>query len=133
MKISEYVKKYSQRGIPFWWVWGEFKEFIAEVVKWNKKGMAEEWQDFLLGLQGWLWNDFKIDGEIWRACKNSAKKFADREVVWQEIYKYVGLKDLNPGFMGNYKRLEKIVNHLSEFGIDKNKAEEAYQKIVLKK
>ncbi|MDP3244496.1 MAG: hypothetical protein Q8M83_02435 [bacterium] len=34
------------------------------------------------------------------------------------------------GYAGNYKKMKKIVNHLQKFGIDKEKAEEAYRKIV---
>ena len=55
----------------------------------------------------------------------------DRKQVWQEIYEFVGLDKNISGYVGNYNKIDKVINHLSKFGINKDKAEEAYRKIVL--
>ena len=134
MKISEYIKKYTKNNkLSFGGVAGEFGEFIVELLKFNKIGIKEEWQDFLLFLQGWLWSDFKIDGEVWKSAKESADKFADRKEIWREIYRHVGLENINSGYVGNYKRVEKVIKHLSDFGIEEKDSKDTFNKIVLNK
>ncbi len=52
MKIGEYIKKYTlgnRIGLKF--VWGEFRELITEIFRFNKSGILEEWQDFLHFIQ----------------------------------------------------------------------------------
>lgn len=134
MKIKDYIKEYTLgTKVPFKDVWGEIKEFIAEVIKFNKDGMAEEAQDAFHFLQLWLYWQFGINGEIWNISKKSVKKFMDRKKVWQEIYIFAGLDENISNYVGNYKKFEKVKNHLSAFGISSDKAEEAFRIIVLKK
>lgn len=132
MKISEYTKEYtSGRPITFRDFSWEIKELIIEIVKLNKDGIKEEFGDVFHFLQLWLYCRFGIDREIWRITKNSVKKFMDRKNVWNKIYIYVGLEKNISGYVGNYKKIHKVINHLQKFGINKEKAEEAYNKIVL--
>lgn len=133
MKISEYVKKYTKHNrIRFIDFLRESGEFIAEIFKLNRHGISEEFSDAVLFLQAWFWSDFKIDGEIWSLAKKSADKFESRREVWQKIYSYVGLKNIDSKFLGNYKKIKKVIEHLSEFGIEREKAEKAHKFINLK-
>jgi hypothetical protein len=133
MTIGEYVKEYtSGERVEFREVLAEERELIVEIFKLNQAGIKEEFGDVFHFLQLWLFWRFGIDEEIWKITKDSVKKFMDRKSVWNEIYIYVGLKNNISGFVGNYKKVHKVINHLQKFGINKKKAEEAYGKIVLK-
>jgi hypothetical protein len=57
----------------------------------------------------------------------------DRKLIWNEIYAHVGLPENISGYVGNYKKVEKVVRHLRGFGISGEKAEKAYKKVVLGK
>lgn len=132
MKISEYIKRYTAgRRICFSDVLREIKEFFIEIFKFNKAGIIEEFQDVLHFIQLWLYWRFKINGEIWIISKKSIAKFMERRPVWQKIYEFVGLDKNISGYVGNYNKVDKVINHLSKFGINKDKAVEAYKKIVL--
>lgn len=134
MLIKDYIKEYTLgTRVPFADVWGEMREFFAEVTKFDKAGMAEEAQDALHMLQLWMYWRLGVNGEIWRITQGSVKKFMDRKKVWQEIYVFVGLDKNISNYVGNYKKSEKVINHLSVFGVSKEKAEEAYKEIVFKK
>jgi hypothetical protein len=131
MKIGEYIKKYTSGDrIFFKDVLAECVEFFAEVKKFNKRGMKEEFGDIFHFFQLWLFWDFGVDGEIWRFTKSSVDKFIDRKAVWRKIYEFVSLDKNVSNFCGNYEKIEKVVKHLSEFGIGKEKAEEAYRRVV---
>lgn len=133
MKISEYVKEYtSGKRVTFLEVISEKKELIIEIIKMNKDGIREEFGDVFHFLQLWLFWRFGVDGEIWKISENSVQKFMDRKKVWNKIYICVGLEENISGFVGNYKKVHKVVNHLKKFGINKEKAEEAYNKVVFK-
>lgn len=131
MTIKEYVKEYTAgRKICFSDVLREIKELFIELFKFNRRGIAEEFQDVFHFLQLWLYWRFGINGEFWGITKKSVAKFMDRKKVWQEIYEFVGLdKDIS-GYVGNYNKVEKVINHLSQFGISEEKAKEAYERIV---
>jgi hypothetical protein len=132
MKISEYVKKYTTgERITLREVFGEVKELFLEVLKLNGVGIKEEFEDVFHFLQLWFYWRFGVDGEIWKITENSVKKFIDRKLIWNKIYAFVGLPENISGYAGNYKKIEKVVNHLRKFGINREKAEEAYNKIVL--
>lgn len=134
MKISEYIKEYTAgKSITFRDVIVEINEFLAEIVKMKWNGIIEEFEDIFHFLQLWLYSRFGIDGEIWKITRHSVKKFIDRKLVWNRIYTSVGLPENISGYVGNYKKIEKVVNQLRKFGIDKEKAEKAYRQVVLEK
>lgn len=134
MTIKEYIKEYTDGNpIAFGDVFSEIKELSAELVRLDKNGIREEFQDVLHFLQLWLYWRFGLNGEIWKITNGSVKKFMDRKQVWNRIYVHAGLPENISGYVGNYKKMEKVVSHLQKFGIDKEKAEESYRKIVLEK
>lgn len=131
MKIREYIKEYTAgRGVYFKDVLREIKELFIEFFKFNRRGIAEEFQDVLHFLQLWLYWRFGINGGFWGITKKSVAKFMNRKKVWQEIYEFVGLDKNISGYVGNYNKVEKVINHLSQFGTSKEKAREAYEKII---
>lgn len=134
MKISEYIKDYTNgQRVKFKEILAEVNELLVEVFKLNFKGMAEEFEDVWHFLQLWLFWRFGLDGETWWISRHSVQKFVNRKKVWNRIYVEVGLSENISGYVGNYKKIEKVINHLAKFGIPKEKAEIAYQKIVLEK
>lgn len=134
MKISEYTKNYTDgRPVTLRNIFSEINELIVEFVRMNKDGIKEEFEDVFHFLQLWSYSRFNIDGEIWKITKNSVRKFIDRKQVWNRIYVLVGLPENISGYVGNYKKIEKVVNHLQRFGIAKEKAEEVYEAVVLSK
>ena len=134
MKIKEYVKEYTNGDrITFRDVFSEIKEFLAEVVRFNRAGINEEFEDVFHFLQLWLYWRFGLNGEIWGITKHSVQKFMERKKVWNKIYLSVGLPENISGYVGNYKKAEKVINHLGRLGIDRDKAKEAYRKIVSEK
>lgn len=131
MKISEYIKEYTSGDpIEFHSIIMEIDEMVAEIIKMNRSGIIEEFEDVFHFLQLWLHSRFGIDGEIWKITRHSVKKFMDRKYVWNQIYVSVGLSENISGYVGNYRKIEKVVKHLQRFGIEKEKAEESYRKIV---
>lgn len=132
MKISQYTIEYTEnrKPITFYYVWLEIKEFFVEIVKFNWGGIKEEFEDVLHFLQLWLYARFGVDGELWGITKHSVKKFMDRKIVWNRIYVFVGLSENISGYVGNYRKVEKVIKHLNKFKIEKEKAELAYKEIV---
>ncbi len=131
MTIKEYIKEYTAgRRICFSDILREIKELFVEIFKFSGQGITEEFQDVLHFLQLWLCWRFGIDGNFWRITKKSVAKFMNRKNVWQEIYEFVGLNKDISGYVGNYNKADKVVNHLSQFGISEEKAKDAYEKIV---
>ena len=134
MKISQYIKKYTAgKPITLWNVIVEAGELMAEIIKANKEGIKEEFEDVFLFIQCWLYWQFNIDGQMWKISQNSAKKFADRKPIWNRIYREAGLAENVSGYVGNYQKMEKVVRHLAELGIGREKSEEAYSKVILGK
>ena len=134
MNIAQYTKEYTDgRSVIFKDILSEVNEFFVEVIKLNKDGVKEEFEDVLHFVQLWLYSRFGINGEIWGITKHSVKKFIDRKLVWNKIYAYIGLPLNISGYVGNYNKIHKVINHLQKFGISKEKAEEVYAKIVLDK
>lgn len=135
MKISEYIKKYTDGNKIYFFgkrgVMTELGEFLHEVRKFNKKGMHEEWEDFLHFMQLWLYWRFGLNQEVWKCTQDSVNKFIERLRVWNKIYTYCGLPEDISGYVGNYNRPEKVVNHLNKYGIKKSTALDAYKKVVL--
>lgn len=130
---SEYVKAYTSgdRILLFKGVWHEVKELIDEILKMDRRGIAEEWGDVVLFIQLWLYWRFGLDGLLWRSSYDSVRKFMGRLCVWQDLYVYVGLDRHVSNFCGNYFREHKVVKQLGKFGIDAEKAQGAYQAIVV--
>lgn len=132
MKISEYVREYtSGRPIRFGRIFVEFFELIQEIFKFDKKGIREEFGDTLHFIQLWLFWRFKIDGELWKITQDSTDKFMKRREVWRKIYRYIGLPENISNYVGNYNREEKVIAQLKKFGVDENRAKEAYKKLVV--
>jgi len=132
MKVDIYIQSYTLgKRIPFRDVWSEIKELLIEIVKFNGAGIREESQDVLHFLQLWLFWKFGMNGKIWGITSNSVNKFMRRKEIWMRIYRHVGLDETVSNYVGNYKRLHKIKSHLSQFGVSDEKAEDAYQKIVM--
>jgi hypothetical protein len=132
MKVDYYVKNFtSGTRIRFSHVLGEVFELIAEIVKFNKNGIKEEWQDVLHFFQVWLYWRFGCNRELWKMTENSVDKFIGRKEIWRKIYLFVGLSPDVSNYAGNYLKKEKVVCQLAKFGIEKQKALEAYEKNVL--
>lgn len=133
MNIKTYIKNYTSGDrVTFDKVIDEINEFLQELLKLNKQGIKEEFGDIIHFLQLWLYWKFGINGNLWGVTQTSVKKFMNRKKVWQEIYKEVGLNINISNFCGNYKKVEKVTKQLSNFGITKEKAQKAYEKIVSK-
>ena len=131
MTIKEYIKEYTAgKRICFSDVLREIKELFIEFFKFSGQGITEEFQDVLHFLQLWLYWRFGVNGEFWGITKKSVAKFMNRKKVWQEIYDFVGLNKDISGYAGNYNKVNKVINHLSQFGISREKAREAYGKII---
>mgnify|MGYP001304296959 CR=1 FL=1 len=134
MLISEYIQKYtSRKRIHFAHVLSEIRELFWEILKMNKEGIAEEFQDVVHMMQLWVYWRFKINGEIWGWSKKSVTKFINRTETWQEMYEYLGLPRDISGYCGNYQKSFKVVKHLKDFGISEERALEAYNSIVKNK
>jgi len=131
MKVSYYCQEYTHGRVYFKDILKEIVEFLQELIKFNRKGMKEEFSDTISFVQCWLWNRFKIDGKLWKLALPSYQKFIKRRKVWQQIYNFVGIKH-RCTYCKNYQREYKVVRHLATFAISKEKALQAYQKIVLK-
>ena len=128
MKIKDYIKEYSNgEPIKFREVIGEVNEFLAEVFKWNRAAMREEFEDVLHFFQLWLFWRFGLNGEIWGITRHSVAKFMGRKAVWRKIYVAAGLPKDSSNFCGNCNKMEKVVKHLRNFGIEKEKAEAAFR------
>ena len=131
MTIKEYIKDYTAGNrIVLTNVLSEVKELIIEVIKLNKAGIEEEWGDVFHFIQLWFYWRFGINGRIWRISQKSVDKFISRKRVWNKIYVKAGLKENISGYAGNYKKLEKVIRHLAQFGVDKQNAERVYYQIV---
>ena len=129
--ISEYVKKYtSGRRFIFTDVLEELAELFAEVAKFDLAGIKDEFGDTLHFFQLWLYWRFGRDCEPWRITQGSINKYISRKAVWNKLYAYVGLPENVSGYLGNYKRIEKVVRQLGRFGVDKERAVDAFNVIV---
>lgn len=132
MKISEYTKNYTDgRPVTVRNILSEVREFAIEVLRWDKEKMSEEFEDVFHFVQLWMYRKFNLDGEIWKITRHSVKKFIDRKSVWNKIYAHVGLPENISGYVGNYKKVEKVIAHLGRFGISKELAVSVHDKIVL--
>lgn len=133
MKSKEYIDNYSSGNpIKFREVLGEFREFIDEVRKWNRAAMHEEFEDILLYFQLWLYWQFGMNGELWNSSRHSVAKTMARKPVWQKIYVAAGLPENISNFCGNCMKIEKVVKQLGKFGVEKEKAEDAFRKAMSK-
>ncbi|QQS38738.1 hypothetical protein IPM62_05125 [Candidatus Woesebacteria bacterium] len=132
MKISNYIKNYTAGNrITVKHIIAEINEYLHEVVRFNKSGMKEELHDIFHFLQLWLYWRVGLDGKVWKITQDSVDKFIKRRKVWENIYEYVGLDKNISKYCGNYKRKEKVIKHLSEYKVSREKSLAAYKKIVL--
>ncbi len=130
MRIKEFCQEYSARPVSFYDLACEVDEFVEEVLNFNISGIKEEFADVVVFLQMWLWNKFYLNGKLWKLGQSSFDKFIKRRAVWEQIYHYFGIKE-KCVTCKNYTRPHKIVNHLKNFGINKENSLKAYHKIVL--
>jgi len=129
--IKAFFEEYTNNEkVTFRSVIDEGNELLLEILKFNKKGVFEEYQDVFLFIQLWLYCKFGINQKLWSLSKDSTNKFIKRKAVWKQIYKYVGLKEDISNYCGNYNKIEKVIKQLSIFGISKQKAQKAYEKVV---
>ena len=131
MKINYFCNEYTHGKVYFKDIIDEVEEFFEELVKFDREGMKDEFADVISFSQMWLWNQFKINGKLWRLGLRSFNKFISRRKVWEKIYAYVGIKE-KCTYCRNYMRKHKVVKHLSKFNISEKKALKAYGFIVLK-
>ncbi|MFA5359042.1 MAG: 8-oxo-dGTP diphosphatase [Patescibacteria group bacterium] len=128
MKIGKYVKDYtSGKRVGFIRVLSEVKELAEAIAKFNKKDIKEEWQDILHFVQLWLYWRFGLNQDVWRYTGESVKKFMERKAVWGKIYKYAGLTENVSNYVGNYKKEEKVIKQLKNFGIDEITAKQIWE------
>lgn len=134
MKIKEHIREYTAGNrIYFKHILWETGELLVELFKFNKSGIIGELSDVFYFLQLWLYWRFGINGEAWGITERTVSKCIKRRKVWQEIYLFVGLDKNVSGYAGNYNKIEKVISHLSKFGINKERAEEAYSAIIVRK
>lgn len=132
MQITEYIWHYTNRKEMRWGgVWMEFMELVEAIRLLDWENIKEEVGDTLLFFQIWLFWQFSLDFKVWRITHHSARKFMARQPVWIELYITAGLNPKLDPSTANYKRLHKVVQRLTMFGVDKTKAKEAYNKVVL--
>ena len=132
MTIGEYIKDYTSGSrITFWRFLDEIRELLIEIIKFNRKGIKEEFGDSVHFLQLWMFWRFGLNGQIWKASQHSIDKFIKREEVWKKIYTHVGLRKDISNCCQNYKKVEKVIKHLRQFDIHEEKAREAYRKVAL--
>jgi len=131
MKINYFCNEYTHGKVYFKDIIDEIQEFFEELVKFDGEGMKDEFADVISFFQMWLWDQFKINGKLWKLGLRSFNKFISRRKVWEQIYVYVGIKE-KCTYCRNYMRKYKVVKHLSKFNIGEKKAIEAYEFIVLK-
>jgi hypothetical protein len=132
MKISEFVANYTDgKGVFLSHVYGEVVEMFEELFKADLDGINEEVSDVIAFSQMYLYWNYKYDGKLWGLGLPSFNKFMERRKVWGKIYKKAGLDSNISNFCGNYKRKEKVVKHLSNFGISEPKALLVYSEVVV--
>lgn len=134
MKIKEYISEYTAGNrIHFKHILWEIGELLIELFKFNKSGIIEELSDVFHFLQLWLYWRFGIKGETWSITEKTVTKCISRKKVWQKIYLFVGLDKNISGYAGNYNKIDKVISHLSKFGISKERAEDAYNAVIVRK
>ena len=131
MKINYFCKEYTHGKVYFKDIIDEVQEFFEELIKFDREGMKDEFADVIAFFQMWLWNRFKINGQLWKLGLRSFNKFIARRKVWVQIYVFVGIKE-KCTYCRNYKRKNKVIKHLAKFNVSEKKAIEAYKSIVLK-
>ena len=132
MKVDQYVQEYTHvKRVRFLRIFVEVGELLEAISLFDRKGIKEEYQDFLHFVQLWMYWRFGLNQEMWSCTKDSVDKFMKRKKVWHEIYKFVGLKPPYSNQCSNYKRKEKVVKVLKFYEVEEDKAVEAYNKIVI--
>lgn len=132
MLIADYIKAYtSGERVTFKKeVMSEVYELLVEIFRWNRAGIAEEFGDVMHFTQLWMFWRFGVNGELWQSSMSSVEKFMARLAVWRSLYQEVGLDPMVSNFCGNYKKVEKVVKQLGRLGIDRERAEAAFAKVV---
>jgi hypothetical protein len=132
MLIADYIKAYTsgERVTFVKEVMSEVRELLVEIWRLNRSGIVEEFGDVMHFAQLWLFWRFGVNGEIWLSSMGSVNKFMARLAVWRRLYAEVGLDPAISNFCGNYQKIEKVVKQLGRLGIDRERAEMAFAKIV---
>ncbi len=134
MKIDQYVQEYTHaERVKFLRIFVEVGELFEAIFRFDRKGIKEEYQDVLHFVQLWLYWRFGLNQEMWNCTKDSVNKFMSRKQVWQDMYEFVGLPRDISNQCSNYKRKEKVIKCLRSYGIERGKAVEAYNVVVLNK
>ena len=124
MKTSQFWRDYtSGDAFSLSDVFGELSEMLIELIKFNPRGIKEEFGDSLTYIQLWLYTRLNMDGHLWRLSLRSYKKYHQRKKVWDKIHDIAGIKGVN--YCGNYRKKEKIIEHLKELNISQDKINKA--------
>ena len=92
MKINYFCNEYTHGKVYFNDIIDEVQEFFEELVKWDKEGMKDEFADVISFFQMWLWDQFKINGKLWKLGMRSFNKFISREKFGNKFMIMWGLK-----------------------------------------
>lgn len=131
MRIGDYIKDYTDGNpVSFRYVTIEVGELVSEIARMKIESIKDEFGDVFHFIQLWIYWRFGINGEIWGMTRKSVDKFIKRKSVWNRIYVFVGLSENISGYAGNYHKIDKVINHLAKFGVNREKAEAAYNQIV---
>lgn len=130
-KIEDVVWHYAPGRMTLTRVLAEALELGEGVLRMDIQNIREEIGDTAHFLQLWLYWRFGINGKPWRISHGSIRKFAARIEVWEAIYQVAGLPESTPVYIGNYKKLHKVVEHLGRYGVNAEVAAIAYMVVVV--
>lgn len=116
-----FYKSQFQAGPMTWeFVAGEFEELVEAFGERDVDHIREEWNDVCVCAQAWLSRFLPIG---WTPILpgfglSSARKFAARRNVWQQIFDFHGVKFCKEFLFdgGNYRKQHKIVRVLARGG-----------------
>ena len=132
MKIGQFCKEYTDPELRtgFLRVLDEVGELIGAIFTFDADKIKDEFADVLVLTQIWLYYKHKVDNDLWGGGMSAYSKIMSRRKYWNQIYDFVGLNRTVSYYCGNYLRKRKVVSQLGRFGISKERALEAYEKIV---
>ena len=131
MLISEYYVQYTdQKKFGLGYALEELVELLTETATGHWREIPGEVSDISIYLQLWMYTHFEYDQQLWSTSHRNLEKVQKRKPVWQKIYGHVGVA-YEKNYCGNYSRPEKLVAHLHQFGVSREKALEAYERVVV--
>ena len=123
--IQSYTNSFLASPMTWEFCLGEFDELVEAVQERNVDHIREEWNDVTLCLQAWLSRVLPIG---WFPILpglglSSARKFAARISVWQQIFDYHGIdfhkESLFDG--SNFRKQHKVIRVLGRSGVPPEK------------